>query len=155
MEGKLLTCKVFAYCLLIVFVIVIGGSTGLLCYKEYKENLEERHEQRRPDLLFFEKNCLDPGMVETMKISTECHERFHRLDRSPEEYALYDLLQNFGMCGKDGCQDIKWVSYILEIIAAIVVALLALIYLCGYQISKTGMNVSSKSLLPFAAKKIA
>lgn len=155
MEGKFLACRIFAYCLLIVFVIVISISITLLGYKEYKENLEERHEQRVPDSLFFDKNCLDPGMVERMKISSECHERFHRLERSPEEYALYDLLQNFGMCGKDGCQDIKWVNYTLEIIVGIFLVLLTLIYLCGYQITKIAINTSSKSLLPFATKKTA
>lgn len=93
-----------------IAVIIIFGiiSTSIvisivMSTKDYSNFKLEREEDRESNRIFFNKNCLDEKEMFLMRVVEECHKRQHEIEKDPSAYAIYDVLETWHVCGKDGC----------------------------------------------------
>lgn len=88
-----------------LYFLIFGSFViGLaMSYKDYKYYRIHREETRSEDKLFVDRNCVDLKLMIQMNARNECHKRQHALQQDPAEYAIYDVLKSWSLCGDQGC----------------------------------------------------
>ena len=138
-------------CILIfyIFILLLFFAFGFVSWKEYKEYVVERREKQEAAEYYYKELCMDSKKKEEMRISDECHNRWHILNDSPEEFAIKEVIESW-VCGKNGCDSHnKWLTYPLETVFIIFAILGLIVFYCGLQITKMGFNEDMKHSLPF------
>lgn len=89
---------------MLYFLIFLSFMIGLvMSYRDYKYYRSHREEMKVSNQLYTERNCVDLKAMAQMGVQSECHKRQHMLEQDPAEYAVYDVLKGWSLCGDQGC----------------------------------------------------
>lgn len=147
---------------ILYFAIFISFLIGIATsYRDYKYYRSHREELKASNVLFVDRNCLDLVIMSKMGVQGECHKRRHLLEEDPAEYAIYDILKSWSLCGEQGCigstpnTDIVGVFTIrsvLELSVAVIFLVFILLLSGGLCLCKQFVQGWSRTLLPIHAK---
>ncbi len=112
--------------------------------KLYYEYYEERIEQMAPDRVYVRDFCTSADSILKYNIAEECHRRRHAAERDPSDYALYDIIESWGL----HAQTFYGIRFPLELIGTITLLTLLLFCVCGVRLTNRGYEYSRQAPLP-------
>ena len=140
------------YCIVFVgFIIIITTS-----YRDYKYFRDHREEIYSADAEYIKNNCNDTSMAKQLT-QEECHDRVHRHGQKPSEYAIYDVIDTWNLCGENGCigrspsrkePGIFSISSMTELIGTIIVLLFVALLGIGVCLCSRAIGAMSVNVLP-------
>lgn len=112
-----------------------------LNFKNYFEYYEKRQEQHIQASKFLNLVCGDAEQKEEIGASNECIERRQMVRQSPSLYALYDVLQDWRLCGRSGCDVLllNLSDHAVKLVVIVLIVYFLAMTLCGLTL-RSGFN---------------